>query len=292
MAAVRSVRPVTESWPAAASSLLRPLLARPAMRCAVVASSRTAVHLATGDPDAPVLSVVAPGGACLPGGVVLADPDGVVRLGTAGDALVGDGAVQAGEDRVTVRRWWSQPLVRLVSEPSQLVTGAGALATTLVSSGLELPALVQSVASRLAAAIDLDDESAIRSAVHAMIGLGPGLTPAADDVLVGALVAWHHLAIAGWSGAVDTRRPVSVAVQERLERTTVVSAALLHHASRGESLPEVLLLLDAVCTPRALPAALDAIARVGPHTGPSMAYGVQLGRRAVLAARAPERVAR
>ena len=297
---------------AAASDLLRPVLARPAVRCEVVAASLTAVHVATSDPDVPVLSVVAAGGARLPGACVLADGTSrrpphhphlvdhgdlaashiLDRLGVADFVLVGDGTITLDEISVVVRRWWGRPVVRMPGQPSALQAGAACLAIALDRSGRTLPEPVVAAVDQLATAVCTGDAMATNRAVQAMVGLGPGLTPAADDVLVGALLCWRHLALAGWPGAAATAGTVSAAVRRRLDRTGGVSAALLHHATRGCAMPEAHLVLDAFRVPTTVADAFDALARVGSDTGVSIAYGVDLALAAVLGAPEPEKVAR
>lgn len=289
-----AVRTPSPALTAAASALVRPVLARPVSRCDVVAASSTAVHVATGDPDLPVLSVVAPGGARLPGACVLAGPPteaalGLTRLGAADRLLVGDGTIGLPGSWVVVHRWWSAPVVRVPVGLPALRAGADALEAALDRTGRTGPTSVLGAVDALVEAVDRDDATATRPAVHAMVGLGPGLTPAADDVLVGALLCWHHLGLAGWPGSASSARTVWAAAAERLDRTSAVSAALLHHASRGGSLPEALGLLDALRSPLAVGAALQALVRVGHDTGASIACGIRIGVRA--SRRAAERVA-
>ena len=97
-----------------------------------------------------------------------------------------------------------------------------------------------------------------------LLGRGPGLTPFGDDVLAGALVTLRALASPRASS-------LASAVVGQLHRTTVVSAALLRHAARGECIPE----LAAVLAPSA--AALPALLAVGHSSGRGLAQGVRAG---------------
>ena len=292
MEAVGPIRVVTTApAPAAASILLEPVLARPAIQCALVAASRTAVHVATGDPDVPVLSVVAPGGARLPGALVLAASAGVLdRLGAGDSLLVGDGVVGTDDVTVTITRWWGIPSVRMPDDPEQLLAGVAALTRGLATAGRPPSGLVATASERLAHAARPGSAAALTDTVRAMVGLGPGLTPAADDVLVGALLCWHHLAAAGWTGATRADS-VRTAVLTQLDRTTAVSAALLHHAARGVGVPEALLLLGALRTPEVVADAVADLACVGHDSGASMARGIAIAAGAVLAALEPGRLA-
>jgi len=99
------------------------------------------------------------------------------------------------------------------------------------------------------------------SLVDALVGRGPGLTPLGDDLLAGALVALRALGS-------PRAEPLAAAVTELAPRTTVVSAALLRHAARGECVPE----LAAVLAPD--PGAVDGLLGVGHSSGTGLAAGV------------------
>jgi hypothetical protein len=275
--------------PAAASDLVRPVLAAPAARCAVVAASRTALHAETGDEAVPVLSVLAPGSPLLPGACLLAQP--LPRASAIDHLRVGDGEISINGFVVSIRRWWPQPSVSMPPNLPGLRAGLAALSVALDRNDRALTEPVAASVEQLTSAVTSGDQAASSRAVHAMVGLGPGLTPAADDVLVGALLAWFYLGRAGWPDARAIAAEVSAAVQERRHRTTAVSAALLHHATGGTSVREAGLLLDALRTPGRLAAAVGALSRVGHDTGFSIAYGIKIAVGAVLQAFDPERVA-
>ena len=112
----------------------------------------------------------------------------------------------------------------------------------------------------------------------ALVGRGPGLTPAGDDVLAGALVAAQavrHPMLATWCAA--TRDVL------RARRTTAVSWGLLHHALDGWAVPELAAYVE---QPRRS-SVRDRLLAVGHSSGAALADGV--GR--VLAADAREAVA-
>jgi Protein of unknown function (DUF2877) len=114
----------------------------------------------------------------------------------------------------------------------------------------------------------------LAAAVGALAGLGPGLTPAGDDVLAGALVTL--------AAAADEPRRAALAraVEGALGRTVPISAALLAQACRGRSVPEVAALLRAVAGSGDLDAALAALALVGHTSGAALALGVRTVLRA------------
>jgi uncharacterized protein DUF2877 len=131
------------------------------------------------------------------------------------ELCVGAGALTIDGRRLQPRRWWRP-------------------ARPLVASLRPLPAAVDVLAARWR-----DD-----------LGRGPGLTPYADDVLCGGLVA---LAASG----TGSRLRAAVAAYDLERRTTAVSAALLRLACDGWCIDEVAGYLGA----------LDAQARRRPGHG-------------------------
>jgi hypothetical protein len=90
-----------------------------------------------------------------------------------------------------------------------------------------------SIDSDAAGGSDLDAD--LDDAVSGLIGLGPGLTPAGDDVLAGAL--------AGLASAGEHARPLfarlAASVIARVPATTLISGALLDCAAAGTVIPEL-----------------------------------------------------
>ena len=96
-----------------------------------------------------------------------------------------------------------------------------------IDEALRIP---DSALSTLSAAVAEADVSAARSAAAQLAGLGPGLTPAGDDVMLGALLAAWIMHPPGLAKALG-QQLCSVAAA----RTTSLSAAWLRSASRGEA---------------------------------------------------------
>jgi len=115
--------------------------------------------------------------------------------------------------------------------------------------------------------------SLIPENVHHWIGLGPGLTPAGDDVLLGYLAADNHLGRdPAWTEAMHE------AVRANLGRTTRLSAQLLKNAlarDYHESIQRVLAILCGLSTENLL-SALRRLAQIGASSGESTIYGMQL----------------
>jgi hypothetical protein len=107
------------------------------------------------------------------------------------------------------------------------------------------------------------------AAAVAILGAGPGFTPAGDDVVGGALAALSL------SHLLDPRARDAV-LTAALDRTTTVSAALLHCASRGQVVPAAGRLLSVLSSPGhfGLDAAADALFAVGSTSGPALALGL------------------
>ena len=104
-------------------------------------------------------------------------------------------------------------------------------------------------------------------AVRSLVGLGPGLTPAGDDVVAGVLVAL----VAG--GDLERAGVVLDAVRTCRHRTTALSAALLDHAAGGRAVPQLARYLHAPGDPDALAGLLA----VGGTSGAALALGARIG---------------
>ena len=133
-------------------------------------------------------------------------------------------------------------------------------------------ALVEALEAALGAPIP--DPRRLAEAVGALAGLGPGLTPAGDDVLAGALVT---LAASG-DGA--RRAALARAVEGVAGRTTPLSAALLAQAAAGRAVPQVGDVLRAVAGSGDLDAVIARLGRVGHTSGAALALGMRAALRA------------
>lgn len=101
-------------------------------------------------------------------------------------------------------------------------------------------------------------------AVEGLVGLGPGLTPAGDDFLGGALVALHTL------GRPELARRLAAWLLPRARgRTHAISLAHLTCAANGEAAAPLHEVLAAVCSPAApgLEAGLARLAGIGHTSG-------------------------
>lgn len=103
------------------------------------------------------------------------------------------------------------------------------------------------------------------------IGLGPGLTPEADDELTGALLV-------GFAAGVPLPD-----LTAHLHRTTAISAALLRSAAKGYAVPAVARYVDALLEPResappdhdsTIDALREQVAAIGHTSGPALLRGI------------------
>ncbi len=245
----------------AASVAVRPLLSGPPVPARVLVAVPAAVYLQVAGawgPGEGVLAVLARDAVRVPCGVVLPAPaaqEPLAGIGAGDTALVGGGQVRVGALFLAVTRWWSGAVPVLPPVLAALPTA-------------HLPTLPDGVAAPARAlARALRDGEPLGPAAEALLGLGPGLTPAGDDVLAGALVA---LAACGRAGRRDE---LAAAVLPRLHRTTTVSAALLRAAAAGYAVPELARLVRSALPGRPDSAALGALLAVGSSSGVALAAG-------------------
>lgn len=250
------VRTGEPTHPGAASTVLRGLLTGPDREARVLGSHRTCVYLQVGSEVLVIESADALG---LPCAVRLGIDSGSAALQgvrRTDPATVGRGVLAVGELNVRVARWWAPRRPRPGIDPQRL------------------PALALSLAGH-PAPVPID------APVTDLVGLGPGLTPAGDDVLAGMLVALHHA---------DARRRLAAQILPlAAQRTTALSTTLLNHAAEGYTLPALIDLADSVAGHAPAGALPDVVARlmeVGHSSGTAMAWGLLRGARVATALRA------
>lgn len=289
-------RPAEALVPAAASTLAPAWLHGSPTGASVVAAFPTAAYLRRedGDDADEVLAVLAPDALALPGGVRVASAADLTALAMdPGDrVVVGEGQVVTRTGRLSVRR---------AVRPARVVAGsldaAGAAALQAVVAqvlarpghALDEPGANRDELAALAAAA-LDRPGPVdRGAVRGLVGLGPGLTPAGDDVLCGLLLGLRA------TGREDLRADLWAATAPLLPRTPALSATLLRQAALGYAVPPVLNLLrqasyaladtartgDPVLTRDpashgnpALAAAALRVAAIGHTSGPALLLGL------------------
>jgi hypothetical protein len=257
---------------------------------------RSVVNITTGGG---VLTIASPEGGGLPNGI-LADlgPDwraiglqpGMVVDATEARILVPDAGLEVQLDAAPrwSPRFWSSAEVadaatacwgrrtattRTMAQARASAGGFGALLRENVPHD---PDGVLDVARPLVAglivALEAGDRSAAAEVASHLVGLGPGLTPSGDDLLVGIEAALHALArpSAGF---------LALAMDDVEERTTALAATLLRHAAAGEFAERLHTLLAALLgsDDEKIPAAIERAAAWGATSGTDCLLGVLIG---------------
>lgn len=270
--------PVTLATPtqllAAASTAVAGLLDGPPRTGRVAALLPVAIHIATGEQDLPVVCLATPDAVRLPCSLVVGSlpPAAVgerVELGGGGIVVVGM--------EVRPSRWWqpSKPRLRDVDDARRRLETVAPDTEDLRewTSGRAEPGPMSTdgdLSGEPVRAV-LAGGAPLAALVPELLGLGPGLTPAGDDVLAGALVTLRAAA----APAADTLA-AAVEAADPATRTTTLSAALLTHATRGDCVPELAGFLDALDGRADLANALARLRAIGGTSGSALAVGVRL----------------
>ncbi len=247
---------------AAAPARIRDLISGPDRPVDVLGRFATALYLRLA--GAEVFALLSSDAVRLPIGLILPTSSREFPLSDlSGPVAVGSGAVRIGD--------WSCRVSRLVSAraPAALTPDRHAcehLRHRLARYQSADPEL------RLPDALlhDAHSPEVAADLVRRLLGVGPGLTPAGDDVLGGLLVGL-------WSFG-QRAEPLRLAVLASLPaRTTDLSAALLRCADQGESIPQVNQLLRTISASEwqgRLDHAIYDLVRVGHTSGAALATGV------------------
>ncbi len=245
----------------------------------VLAVLPAAVYLRLRDsgPAPAVLAVLAADAVRLPGSVVVAASSRSAPLTelvgvSPALATVGAATVRVGGLEVMVsQRWQQRPAPRHVPGTGLgWLALAGAGVTALRATGGRT---VADRAGLLAAAVMAGDHGAVLDAADRLHGLGPGLTPAGDDVLAGLLLALRRFPVldrSALAARLGRRRAESSA------RTTPLSAALLARAASGEGSPQLLDAVDAAACGHPVTRPLRRLLAVGHSSGAALALGAGL----------------
>jgi Protein of unknown function (DUF2877) len=256
---------------AAASRSLRPVLAGSARPATWLGATPAALYLRLED-DPGVLALLAHDAVRLPCALLLPTTRAELPLTSLGPAVgtpvVGDGVVA-----------WTGPdgpvVVRSVREWAPTRARGGTVvanALTVVRAGLPGPEAL-GIEAELVARLTSDPARAVAR----LLGRGPGLTPAGDDVLAGFLVAARALGL-------DARRMRAVTAALAPRCTTALSAALLWYAARGECIDEVAAVVAALTGHGHPEPALERLLTVGHTSGGALAVGLAAAATANLMA--------
>jgi Protein of unknown function (DUF2877) len=230
----------------------------------LLGASRAGLYLSfdlTGRPaEGPTVIALLPTSSVrLPVAMVTSEPLPVVQH--EDPIVVGDGALQVGTHVWRTLRWFDpHPSGYRQPRPPALAEAAESL-WNLDDSEVGLPAIR---AWDAAAALAHGDPEPCRD----LLGAGPGLTPAGDDVVAGAMAA------CALSGGGPHQHELEMLVVRARIATTALSAALLSCAARGEVVPEAAELLRVLGSGAAIAAALSRLRSVGSTSGTALAIGM------------------
>jgi hypothetical protein len=126
------------------------------------------------------------------------------------------------------------------------------------------------------------DDAAAGEAALELLGLGPGLTPAGDDILCGCLAGLRLLGRrAGHSWDIDLEAFGASIVASARDRTTTLSRTLLARAAAGVVVEPLLAVLLSLGGDGAI-GGLDALLSIGHSSGRDMLAGASLAAQVIL----------
>lgn len=239
---------------------MAPLLGGPRSAGHVLGASPAAIYLRFDDvADPNVVALVPTSSVRLPLAMVVGQP----LPALVGDPRVeaGDGALRVGDDVWMPTRWF-EPRPRGFTTPdADRVSSADVQLGRLPAAelGVELGPARAAIAGLLAG----DPRPAC-----ALLGEGPGLTPAGDDVVAGALAA---CALRGDAAALGAAQAI---LDRARVATTSLSAALLSCAAAGQVVPQAARFLASLCGRGDVAATLSELREVGTTSGTALAFGI------------------
>jgi len=262
----------------AASAAVADAVAGPARPATVAGAFDRGTYLLL--PDDQVVALLMPGAARLPNAVVMAATTGRWREGDPG--WVGEHSVRTPGLEVRVVRWWLPRQVRRAPSLWVAETGATALVSSLSLNGhWPVPSAVRRATGQLGNVAAAGNLLGVRAAAAGLVGLGPGLTPAGDDVLAGFLLGLRALDEVSNSAA-HLARAAGAGARAARARTTALAATLVRHAAAGEAADVAADLIDALAERAPLDRPLRALLDTGHTSGRDLAEGVLLAWRATV----------
>jgi hypothetical protein len=175
--------------------------------------------------------------------------------------LAGGGSLRVGPSSWKTLRWFDpRPSAPTQAETKALAVAAESLWNLDIGDVGVSPFLAWDAAAALASG---DPVPCLR-----LIGAGPGLTPAGDDVVAGALAA------CSLTGTGPGAPEIAHLLDRASAATTTLSAALLACAARGQVVPQAAELLQALGAGTPIVPALNRLRAVGSTSGTALALGL------------------
>jgi Protein of unknown function (DUF2877) len=245
---------------AAASTAIAPLLEGPRREGRLLGASPAAVYAGFGLDGIPEVVALLPSSSVrLPLAMVVVGPLTAPRPDDL--VVVGEGALAVGHELWVPTRWFNpRPPSLSAVDPAQLAAASEVLSgLSAVEVGVDLERAWAAVAALVAGEAQ---------PACALLGGGPGLTPAGDDVVAGALASYALIA-GGTRGAT-----VAEILAHARHATTSLSAALLSCAAAGQVVPEAADLLAALTGKGEIESALARLRSIGSTSGTALAVGI------------------
>lgn len=138
--------------------------------------------------------------------------------------------------------------------------------------------------STLIETIKAGDYRKIERSAKELVGLGPGLTPSADDVLSGLMVSLTLMS-ENLNICADMVSETNKSIISCIEgRTTLISQEFLTHAAAGEANESILALIEKMLTagPNEVEDATKHVLAIGEASGTDVVLGIFLGSQLLL----------
>jgi hypothetical protein len=208
--------------------------------------------------------------------------DATIRVPDAGLEIQFDAAARwsprlrssADAAATSAARWRRRAdATRAIARGRASAAGFGALLQEDVADDpVGILGVARPILSELVVALETGDRTRAAEVAARLVGLGPGLTPSGDDVLVGIEAALRALSrpSAGF---------LALALGDVEGRTTALAATLLRHAGAGEFAERLHSVLAALigADDEAIPAAIDRAVAWGATSGTDCLLGVLIG---------------
>ncbi len=259
----------------------RPWEAARSWRVVHVGQSAVVLAASSGEATGRLLGLTSPRRGLVAGGVCLPDGDAFAALArlTAGAGRpatpeVDLGAWAAiGPDRTTTIDLRIRPVAVRADAVRLLTAGLAATKPAAPPAAAMDPRPTRMLAGPLAHAVLADNEADAGRILCRLVGVGPGATPAGDDVIVGVLAALDAAAgsLIDEERARAARALLAAGLQPLLNRTTSIARHDLTAAIAGEFAEHVHCVVAGLADPAAVPAAVAAARGTGATSGVDLA---------------------